>query len=733
MRRWFVIGGAVGCGLIAVVSIAAFVYFDRLGEWAVRSEVIPTLEARLGTNVAIGSLDVGRRAVVLEDVAVGGSDEPLVTASRVRIEYSLRSVLRRRPEIGLVQIEGARAQVRGDGDAERALQARLAASPSEAPAGAGGRASRAIFPERVELVDAALSLRDEDAGVTVSMREIEGEIAWGGDASLRIGHLGVVARAGPTGSASDVVVTAALADPVGTAVIGIGDGRVSVAGGISLTAIRGELRSDVDGRLDVDLTGSYGGATERLWSARGWVDPRARTGDLAIEAERFTLDRIAHVLEGSPIRRPDQAAIGASLRLEVGADLATFAGDVDIAGLSVAHRMLATTPVVDLDMSARVSGQIDRLANALALDEAEIEIEGVRYELEGFVHLPGGIDPITGRVRERPRLGARAKVAPVACQAMLESIPEALVPRLQGFELSGEFAADLHVDIDLEVIDATRLEGGIGIHGCQVVRAPPPMSAARLREPFVHRIKLGEDEWLRVGLGPENPDFVPLEEVSPHLVNALMTTEDSGFFSHDGFVRRQFRTALVRNLESGYFRYGASSITMQMVKNVLLHNEKTLSRKLQELFLTWYLETVLDKERIMEIYVNAIEFGPGLYGIGPASRHYFGTSARELNPVESAFFSSILPNPKGRYRQFCRGELSRWTQGKIERVVDLMYERERLTAIEHQIAQHTPLFFDRSHLDSEASCLQRVRRAIERAPSTTPVLEKDDPDELAQR
>ena len=106
-----------------------------------------------------------------------------------------------------------------------------------------------------------------------------------------------------------------------------------------------------------------------------------------------------------------------------------------------------------------------------------------------------------------------------------------------------------------------------------------------------------------------------------------MTTEDNGFFKHRGWVTSEFRTALKRNLQRGGFRGGASSITMQMVKNVLLSHEKTLSRKLQELFLVWYLEQEIPKERILELYFNAIEFGPRIYGIGPAARHYFGKNA----------------------------------------------------------------------------------------------------------
>jgi membrane peptidoglycan carboxypeptidase len=199
-----------------------------------------------------------------------------------------------------------------------------------------------------------------------------------------------------------------------------------------------------------------------------------------------------------------------------------------------------------------------------------------------------------------------------------------------------------------------------------------------------------------------------------------MTTEDSAFFQHHGFIPHEFRSALVKNLEAGYFKYGASSITMQMVKNVLLYREKTLSRKLQELFLTWFVETQLEKERILEIYLNAIEYGPGLYGIGPAAHEYFGKPAHDLNPVEAAFFSSILPSPKARYRQFCSGTLSKWTAGKIERILGLMRKRERLTEEEYQQALATPLVFAVGN-ETQDECNKRVTQALRKVRPTNPM------------
>ena len=162
---------------------------------------------------------------------------------------------------------------------------------------------------------------------------------------------------------------------------------------------------------------------------------------------------------------------------------------------------------------------------------------------------------------------------------------------------------------------------------------------------------------------------------------------------------------------SAFTRMGASSITMQMVKNVLLSREKTLSRKLQEMFLTWYLETQLSKERILEIYFNVIEFGPGIYGIGRATKHYFGKAPRDLLPREAAFFSSILPNPKRRYVHYCKGpELDAKWELYLNRILRRMHERERLTDEEFDAAMATKLVFDRAEAMPTDKCLEMVRR-----------------------
>jgi hypothetical protein len=264
------------------------------------------------------------------------------------------------------------------------------------------------------------------------------------------------------------------------------------------------------------------------------------------------------------------------------------------------------------------------------------------------------------------------------------------------------------------------LSGKVGIDGCKVLASPEEMNFERLAAPFEHVVEVEPERFVRFLVGPENPDFVPYEEISPYLINSIMTTEDNGFMRHRGFIGPEFRSALEQNLQRGYYRLGASSITMQMVKNVLLSREKTLSRKLQEMFLTWYLENNLTKERILEVYFNVIEFGPYLYGIGPAVRRYFGKTPKELTPREAAWFSSILPNPKRRYVHFCKGKPDLKWEAYLSRILRRVHERGRLTDEEFNASMEERFVFNRDEAPPERECLALIKRMTEPPPPPSP-------------
>ncbi len=402
--------------------------------------------------------------------------------------------------------------------------------------------------------------------------------------------------------------------------------------------------------------------------------------------EAVLVDYIAPA--GISSTRTPAAGSGGQFELTVEAARIRTTGTVQIDGLGLAHPRLASSPVRDIDFKANIDARFDRATRRVQMQDTTVTSNDVAYEISAEF-LPA----MKSRAQHpQRRLALHLKVPKVPCQRVLDSIPAGLVPELQGFELAGEFSSQLDLRIDWADIDATVLDADVGIDGCRVLRAPEPMSAKRLRGSFEHRVRV-DGEWKTFLIGPKNPDFVPLKAVSRNLTRSLMTTEDSRFFRHGGFITKEFRGALIKNLKRERFAYGASSITMQVVKNVLLTREKTLSRKLQELFLTWHIEQVLTKERILEIYVNAIEYGPGLYGIKPAARQYFQKHPRRLNPVESAFFSSILPAPTRRYQQYCRGWVGRWTNNKIDRILALMFKRNRLDEEEYLDALSTPLHF----------------------------------------
>ena len=417
--------------------------------------------------------------------------------------------------------------------------------------------------------------------------------------------------------------------------------------------------------LVIDLRGSYGGARETLWTAKGRAEPDKANGDAGAARGAVLAGRIARRVAAIGAHAPQHdPGRGAGPRVDGGSD--PFGGDLAVVGLSLQHEALAAVPVENVSLGLSVAGTAYPIARRLELERAEARVRDFTARLSGsFAMPPERSSSPTARRWTCPEIELTFTVPKMPCAKLLASIPPALVPQLQGFVMQGTFDADVGAKIDFANLEALELRGKVGIDGCKVLKAPAEVTAlagtriaawstSRCRSSSARRPP-DRARPMAVIVGPDNPDFVPYDEISPYLVGSIMTTEDNGFFKHRGWVTSEFKSALRRNLQRGGFRLGASSITMQMVKNVLLTQEKTLSRKLQELFLVWYIEQQLPKERILELYFNAIEFGPRIYGIGTATRHYFGKKPSELTPLEAAFFSSILPSPKRRYIQYCHG------------------------------------------------------------------------------
>ncbi|MCS7164121.1 MAG: monofunctional biosynthetic peptidoglycan transglycosylase [Thermodesulfovibrio sp.] len=139
--------------------------------------------------------------------------------------------------------------------------------------------------------------------------------------------------------------------------------------------------------------------------------------------------------------------------------------------------------------------------------------------------------------------------------------------------------------------------------------------------------------------------WIPINMVSPYLIKAVLIGEDDKFYRHSGFDIEAIKKAIEKDIKERKLKYGGSTITQQLAKNLYLNPSKNPVRKIQEAIITLRLEKTLSKKRILELYLNVAEWGEGIFGIEAASRYYFGKSASELTPLEAARLAACLPNP----------------------------------------------------------------------------------------
>lgn len=162
--------------------------------------------------------------------------------------------------------------------------------------------------------------------------------------------------------------------------------------------------------------------------------------------------------------------------------------------------------------------------------------------------------------------------------------------------------------------------------------------------------------------------WVSLPEISKYVKWSIVFSEDWAFYQHEGLDIEQIKVALSEMVEERRFR-GASTITQQMVKNVFLSEDRTLWRKLHEMILSQKVEKVLSKDKILEVYLNCIEYGPNIYGIRAASYHYFKKHPSALGPREGAFLAMLLPSPKRYYMSFKKRQLTPFAQGRVRTIL----------------------------------------------------------------
>ncbi|MCZ7585144.1 MAG: transglycosylase domain-containing protein [Deltaproteobacteria bacterium] len=308
--------------------------------------------------------------------------------------------------------------------------------------------------------------------------------------------------------------------------------------------------------------------------------------------------------------------------------------DGEFKNLTVTDARLASAPIRGVNLRGRGALSFDPSARQVDLTRVKLGLGRAFMDVTGKIELPTEGKPVVD-------LALRSAELPI--QDAIDAVPAAFAPKLQGARVAGEMDFGLDLFIDFARPASTKLEPTLEVHGFRVMTPPPEANVWKLKSPFEHRVYKKGEYVKTIHVGPKNPDFVSYDNVGRILVGAVLTCEDGRFFRHHGFSLKHVRDSIRTNIRKERFARGASTISMQTIKNLFLTSEKTASRKFQEMILTWWMEEEIPKERILEIYLNIIEWGPRLYGIGPAARHYFGKSPRACLRCKPRFSEASSP------------------------------------------------------------------------------------------
>ena len=369
------------------------------------------------------------------------------------------------------------------------------------------------------------------------------------------------------------------------------------------------------------------------------------------------------------------------LVLSAPGDALTFDGQLALRSLSVKQPRLSSEPLRAVDLAISARGLLDD-GGRLRVDDAQLDMGALHVRTHGTIE----------ETKDHFGLALSVDIAPAACQALLESTPQGLLPTVRAARMSGTFGATSRVVFDTRSIDKLVLDYQIDDR-CRMAEVPRDLSRERFSSSFTYRTYHADGTPSDTRTGPNTSSWTELDGISPFMVAAVLTTEDGAFYKHHGFNHNAIRNSVAANLKARRFVRGASTITMQLAKNLFLSREKTLSRKIEEVILTDYLEQAFRKDDMMELYLNVIEFGPDVYGVTRAAEHYFGRKPEELNLPECFFLASIMPSPVRYGRLRDKGQVSEGWLHHIHTLMEIAAKNGKVSRAELAEGLTQPVVF----------------------------------------
>lgn len=379
----------------------------------------------------------------------------------------------------------------------------------------------------------------------------------------------------------------------------------------------------------------------QVWRVKGFADPRNKKADLKFFNSDTSRIIVPYISERYGVKTGFDSIRVNVEDIDLDGDEMNLKGFASIDNFMVNHPKIAKKDVI-ID-KARFDYNFLFGEDFVAIDSTSI-VKLNKIEVHPFVQYSVAEDTV---------YTLQARIPKMKAQDFIVSLPNGLFTNFEGMQAEGTFSYDLDFMYNKNKPNAIVFDSKLQKQNLTILKYGEA-DLAKLNGSFVYRAVDNGIEQRPVMVGPANASYTPLHSISPYLRKAVLTTEDPSFYSHKGFINEAFKQSIIKNIKAKKFARGASTISMQLVKNVFLTREKTLSRKLEEILLVYILENnrIVSKERMLEVYFNVIEWGPNVYGVGEASRYYFQKHPAELSLDESLFLASIVPRPKSFMWQF---------------------------------------------------------------------------------
>ena len=421
-------------------------------------------------------------------------------------------------------------------------------------------------------------------------------------------------------------------------------------------------------------------AFNQKWFIKGFANPRDKTADLKFFNGNNSKIKVPYLDERFGFLSSFDSIHLNIAKIEMESGELHIDGFTSIVNLTVSHPKIATKDVVV--KQARFDYQLLFGEHFMAIDSSStLQMNNVK------------IHPFAEYNTEEDTVyKLRITIPKMKAQQFITSLPKGLFSHFEGMETVGNFDYKLDYKFVKNKPNQLVFESKLTKENLKIIKYGEA-NLSKLNSEFTYRAIDKGVLQRPIVLGSSNPNFTPLNQISPYLQKCVLTSEDPSFFSHRGFINDAFKQSILKNIRTKKFSRGASTISMQLVKNVFLTREKTLSRKLEEILLVYILENnrIASKERMLEVYFNVIEWGPNVYGIGEASNFYFNKTPATLTLKECLFLASIVPKPKKFMNGFDTEGFLKAIENKKQQFISNLMLRRGLISPDDTIGQKLPM------------------------------------------